>query len=106
MLPISLTLNGSVATAGSEFPENEAKFGVIMKDNQQKNRLTLTVTEVANLLGLSHAATYEAVRIGQIPSIRIGPRIIIPRVALERMLGEADRNEAGSVGSSASIPSF
>ncbi|MFC1914961.1 helix-turn-helix domain-containing protein [Chloroflexota bacterium] len=49
-----------------------------MKNDEHGKRLTLTVKEVANLLGLSRVATYEAVRIGQIPSIGIGPRIIIP----------------------------
>ena len=51
------------------------------------SRLTLTVEEARKQLGLSRGATYEAIRRGEIPSIRIGRRIIIPRVPLERMLG-------------------
>jgi excisionase family DNA binding protein len=49
-------------------------------------RLTFTVPEVAALLGLSRNGAYEAVATGQIPSIRIGRRLLVPRVALERML--------------------
>jgi excisionase family DNA binding protein len=50
--------------------------------------LTLTVEEAAEALGISRAFAYEAVARGEIPSVRIGRRIIIPRVALERMLNE------------------
>ncbi len=45
-----------------------------MDKQQQEERLTLSVPEVARLLGLSRGATYEAVRAGQIPSIRIWPK--------------------------------
>jgi excisionase family DNA binding protein len=53
-------------------------------------RLTLTVDEAATLLGISRAFAYEAVNNGDIPSIRIGRRILVPKIALERMLGSAD----------------
>lgn len=49
-------------------------------------RLTLTVEEAGALLGISRAFAYEAVRRGEIPSIRIGRRVLVPRVALERLL--------------------
>ena len=52
----------------------------------QSEKLTYSVPEVAKLLGLSRASTYEAVKTGQIPSISFGKRIFIPRVALEQML--------------------
>lgn len=48
-------------------------------------RLTLTVEEAAALLGISRAFAYESVHRGDIPSIRLGRRILVPRVALERM---------------------
>ena len=66
-----------------------------MDKNQQEERLTLDVSEAARLLGLSRASTYEAVRTGQIPSIRIGRRIIIPRVALFKMLEETGKDKIG-----------
>ncbi|MFC2020825.1 helix-turn-helix domain-containing protein [Chloroflexota bacterium] len=44
--------------------------------------------EVAKILGLSRASVYEAVRNGQIPSIHLGKRILIPRSAFTRMLNE------------------
>ena len=46
----------------------------------------LTVMEAAKLLRLSRGLAYEGVRLGQIPSIHIGRRILIPRAALQRLL--------------------
>ena len=52
-------------------------------------RLVLTVPEVAAMLGLSRNGAYEAVAAGQIPSIRIGRRVLVPRAALQRLLDRA-----------------
>jgi excisionase family DNA binding protein len=54
-------------------------------------RLTLTVPEVAARLGLSRNGAYEAVATGQIPSIRVGRRVLVPRAALDRMLEAAGK---------------
>lgn len=51
-----------------------------------EERLTLTVPEVARLLRISRGTCYEAVHTGQIPSLRFGRSIRIPRSALERLL--------------------
>jgi excisionase family DNA binding protein len=48
---------------------------------------TVTVEEAAIVLGLSRNHAYDAVRAGQIPSIRIGRAIRIPCVGLRKMLG-------------------
>lgn len=53
-----------------------------------KERLTVTVEEAARLLGIGRGLAYEMVRVGRIPSIRFGRRLLIPRRALERLLGE------------------
>jgi excisionase family DNA binding protein len=49
-------------------------------------RATLTVEEVADVLGISRGSAYEAIRRREIPSIRVGRRILVPLPALERML--------------------
>ena len=49
----------------------------------------LTVIEAAKELGISKGSAYEAARSGQIPTIRIGRRLIVPRAAFERMLEQA-----------------
>jgi excisionase family DNA binding protein len=48
--------------------------------------LVFTVEEARYRLGLSRGGCYEAIRRGEIPSIRIGKRILIPRAALQRLL--------------------
>jgi excisionase family DNA binding protein len=50
------------------------------------DKLTYTVTEAAALLGIGRSAAYEAARSGQLPTIRIGKRVLVPVAALERLL--------------------
>lgn len=52
------------------------------------NRLTWTITEAAQLLGISRATAYEAAHRGELPVRLIGRRMLVPRVALLRMLGQ------------------
>lgn len=52
-------------------------------------RLTWTVEEAAEKLGISRPVAYQAVNRGDIPVIRIGRRILIPVVALEKLLASA-----------------
>lgn len=47
---------------------------------------TMTVEEAGNLLGISRSTAYEAVRSGDIPSIRLGRRLLVPTAAVRRML--------------------
>jgi excisionase family DNA binding protein len=47
----------------------------------------MLVEEAAAVLRLGRNATYESVRRGEIPSIRIGRRLLIPKSGLERLLG-------------------
>ena len=49
-------------------------------------RLTLTVNEVARVLGISRGLAYSMVKTGEIPSVRFGKRVLIPRRALEKLL--------------------
>jgi excisionase family DNA binding protein len=64
-----------------------------MKRNEPKT--TLTVEETAKLLGISRGLAFQAVRRGDIPSIRIGRRILIPRARLRALLdGDNPQGEA------------
>ena len=46
----------------------------------------LTVTEAGHRLGISRSLAYRAIHDGEIPSVRIGRRLLVPKLALERML--------------------
>ena len=54
----------------------------------------LTVEQTAQVLGISRGLAFAAVRTGEIPSIRIGRRILVPRDRLRQTLG-VDRAKTG-----------
>jgi len=51
-----------------------------------EHRLTFTVEETAKLLGIGRNLCYDRVKTGEIPVIRIGRRLLVPRRALEKLL--------------------
>ena len=51
-----------------------------------EDRAVLTVPEAGHLLGIGRTASYEAARRGQLPTLRIGRRLVVPRIALDEML--------------------
>ena len=52
----------------------------------ESERLTLTVEEAGELLGISRALAYEMARTGRLPTLRFGKRIVVPKKAIENML--------------------
>ena len=54
-----------------------------MKENA--DRLTYDVAEAGEKAGLSRNSAYEAVKRGDIPSIRIGRRLFVPKAAWDRI---------------------
>ena len=49
----------------------------------------MTVEEAAEVLRISRNSAYEAVKRGEIPSMRFGRLIRVPRAAIQKMVGEA-----------------
>jgi excisionase family DNA binding protein len=52
--------------------------------------LVLTVEEAAKVLRIGRSSAYEAARTGQLPTVRIGRILRVPRSALEEMLRVPD----------------
>ena len=52
----------------------------------KEERLTLTIAETARLLGIGRQLAYDRVKAGEIPALKIGRRLLVPRIALEKML--------------------
>lgn len=48
---------------------------------------TITVPEAAELLGVGVRSAYRAVQKGQIPSLRVGRRLLVPTAGLLRLVG-------------------
>ena len=46
----------------------------------------LSVEKAAEVLGISRSAAYEAVARHELPAVRVGARILIPRFRLEHFL--------------------
>jgi excisionase family DNA binding protein len=57
----------------------------------------LTVEEAAKFLRISRQSAYQAVHSGDLPSIRVGRRLLVSRAALERLLAEGgERSRPGT----------
>jgi excisionase family DNA binding protein len=61
-------------------------------------RAMLNVSETARVLGLGLTSTRKAVHRGDIPSVRIARRILIPKAAIDQMLAGKGPNHPGSAG--------
>lgn len=58
------------------------------------NKLCYTVPEVAELLGFSRNFGYELARNGQIPILRFGKRMLVPKAIFDKMFGVSPESEA------------
>ncbi len=50
-------------------------------------RLVWSVEEAARLLGISRAHAYELVNRHELPHLRLGRRLVVPKHALDDLLG-------------------
>ncbi len=51
----------------------------------------LTVAEAAKFLRVGRNSVYEAIRRNELPSVRIGRRLLVPKAGVTRLLSD-DRN--------------
>jgi excisionase family DNA binding protein len=49
---------------------------------------TISIEDAGKILGYSRNSAYEAAKKGELPTIRLGRKLRVPRAALEKMLGE------------------
>ncbi len=55
-----------------------------------ENKLCYTVPEAAELLGFSRNFGYELAKTGQIPILRFGKRMVVPKAKFDKMLEKDD----------------
>ena len=60
--------------------------------------LVVSVEEAAGLLGISRGLAYELVRRGELPSIRLGRRLVVPRRRLVELVDAAQSETVSDVG--------
>ena len=70
------SVDNNIGGGGSGLPRHAA----------MDKRLCITVPEAAAMLGISRNFAYELVKQKQLPVVKFGKRLLIPRVALEKML--------------------
>jgi excisionase family DNA binding protein len=58
----------------------------IETESNRIDSLTLTIPQAARLLGISISKAYEAARMGQLPTIRVGTRVLVSRRRLEELV--------------------
>jgi len=64
-------------------------------DSEANGKLAYSIAECANVLSISVGLCRELVRQHKIPSLRLGERrIIVPKAALEKLLSEAEKENA------------
>lgn len=63
------------------------KTGPAAASEESDNRLAIPLLEAAEKLGVGKAAAYEAAHRGDIPTIRVGKRFLVPVAAFNRLLG-------------------
>ena len=62
-------------------------------DDTKAKRLTMTVVEAGNRLGVGKQAAYDAAHRGEIPIVRIGRKMLVPVAAFEAMLAVKSKQE-------------
>jgi len=60
---------------------------------EARARLTIRADEASYLLGVSTDAVYRAAESGELPSLRVGRRVVIPTARLLELLGAASTPE-------------
>lgn len=65
--------------------------------NSKSERRTVTVEQAGRILGIGRSSAFEACRRGEIPTLRIGKRLLVPIAALEKMLSGVGDDRPGEL---------
>lgn len=58
----------------------------------ENEKLVYSVEQAGELLGLSRPSAYLAVKRGEIPVIKFGRRLVVPKAALDKLLVNAGQS--------------
>jgi len=58
-----------------------------LRSTSPPTRLTLSIDEAAELVGISRTTAYELAQSGELPTVRLGRRILVPINQLADVLG-------------------
>jgi len=77
-------------------PVYRGRLPVLPERIPSMEKLTFTIRETADVLGISVKSAYDAAARGELPSCRIGRRIVVSRTALDEWL--AGQRDVAAVG--------
>ena len=70
-----------------------AQSSITTDGHDWRSQATVSVEQAGAILGLGRPAAYAAVARGDIPSLRIGRRLIVPTAKLRALLGENENSD-------------
>lgn len=59
-----------------------------------RSRTVISVESAGHVLGISRSTAYQAARTGELPTLRLGRKLVVPTARLLRMLGADTDREA------------
>ncbi len=62
-----------------------------------KERLVYSVYEIVEILGISISSAYQAIERNEIPHVKVGSRILIPKKMLDEWLSKHDQPKPAQV---------
>ena len=62
-------------------------------EQQQKDRLAVTVAEAAQALGISRSSMYAEIQRGTIRTFKLAGRLLVPWAELTQMVGPPEKRE-------------
>lgn len=80
-----MTINGVAPMTMERGGSHPQRAEITITSNKTRRR-TYNVSEAAKLAGIGINQMYDACRRHEVPSIRIGNRVLIPSAAFDRML--------------------
>jgi excisionase family DNA binding protein len=69
--------------------QERTRPAIVVRLDEIEGLATVTIEQAAALLGLGRSAAYEAARRGELPTRRLGRRLLVPVPALLTWLGAA-----------------
>lgn len=68
-----------------------------------RSRPTLAVEEAGRILGIGRSSAYVLARNGDLPTLRLGRRLLVPTARLRALLGELPENDNDPAGNRAEV---
>ena len=66
-------------------------------DQNQVERLACSIPEAGKMIGLGRTASYDAAKRGEIPTVPVGGRLVVPIATFRKKFGAGEPEEPGSL---------